>query len=402
MDDFKEVIKSGMCIGCGYCSSFSDGRMKLNEEGFLEPESQSILNIAESNRKLINKSCPGINGKNVSTKTSTEKQGDTFWGRHLYVGTAYSTDELIRHSGSSGGVITGICSWLLKSGRVDSVLNTSYSNDNPIATKSIHATNDGEILAGAGSKYSPSSPLAVLNQIRGKKGKYAIVARPCDIATLRRALNSNDEIGESHVILISFFCAGTPSENANEKLLSRIGVSSIKDVVSFRHRGNGWPGFTTATMNDGSQKQCTYNEAWGGVLRSQTNDLCKVCADGIGEEADIVAADAWYGDESGYPDFNEKDGRSLLLGRTNLGLLTINDAINDNVIKSNTLEVREIDAMQPGQLNRRMQLRMRLLAYKVMGRKVPQYNVEALKQYEKGMSKINRVKVFIKTIKKLW
>src|SRR3712207_7050821 len=37
---------------------------------------------------------------------------------------------------------------------------------------------------------------------------------------------------------------------------------------------------------------------------------CKICPDGTGEFADIVCADAWYG-KDGYPDFAEREGRSL-------------------------------------------------------------------------------------------
>ena len=58
--------------------------------------------------------------------------------------------------------------------------------------------------------------------------------------------------------------------------------------------------------------------------------------------------------------------------------------------------------MQPGQLNRRKQLRMRILAFKLMGRRVPKFNYQALKQYEIDLSLRDKIRVFLKTLKKLW
>lgn len=402
MTAFYDVIKNQTCIGCGYCASLAKGNMNFNSNGFLQPVTKELEELSSADIDKINSSCPGINGSDVVSQTTASSNTDYMWGKYLYVGTAFSTDNKIRFTGSSGGAITGICSWLLETGIVDSVLNTFYSEDNPILTDSKFVKNSSQLLYGAGSKYSPSSPLAILNSIRGKKGSYAIVARPCDISTLRRAISNCNDLDEEKLILIAFFCAGTPSKQGNEKLVKKLGVNDIEDVESFRHRGNGWPGFTKAQLKDGSTRQCTYNESWGGILRNHTNDLCKICPDGIGEQADIVAADAWYGDTDGYPDFDEKEGRSLLIARTEVGLNILKNAIAENAIVATPLNIREIDAMQPGQLNRRKQLRMRILAFKLMGRRVPKFNYQALKQYEIDLSLRDKIRVFLKTLKKLW
>lgn len=50
----------------------------------------------------------------------------------------------------------------------------------------------------------------------------------------------------------------------------------------------------------------SYNESWGNILGKYLQKRCKICPDGIGEFADIVCADAWHGDKSGYPNFEEK------------------------------------------------------------------------------------------------
>ena len=401
MSEFLKVIKNGTCIGCGYCSSFTNSKMQFNKHGFLEPEIDELKALSLSESTKIDHSCPGLNGADVVACNEKDNNCDYMWGKYNFVGTAYSSDPHIRHLGSSGGAITAISSWLLKSGRVNSVLNTVYSNKEPISTESKISNNLDELPDGAGSKYSPSSPLSILGGLRGKGGVHAIIGRPCDISTLRRAIESSNDFCKEKFVLIAFFCAGTPSRKGNEELLEYIGIDNPEEVIKFRHRGNGWPGFTTAILRDGTSKQCTYNEAWGGILRRHTNALCKICPDGIGEQADIVAADAWYGDSGGYPDFDEKDGRSLLISRSEVGLSLVKAAIKEGALISEPLSIREIDAMQPGQLNRRKQLRMRVLAFKFLGRKTPSYNLSALKKYERGMSRVNKIKVFFKTLKKI-
>lgn len=403
MGDFIETIDSGLCIGCGYCASLFDWQMKFNEDGFLTPVigEQNDLNHHKSD--LINRSCPGINASDVTVADPLYEgsaQQDYMWGQFLEVSTAYSTDPVVRHAGSSGGVLTGLARWLVETGRVDEVLVTTYALDEPIQTQSVVSSSADVLLQGAGSKYCPGSPLSILNEIREKPGKYAVIAKPCDIATLRRAISNGDVVGNSIVLLISFFCAGTPSDRGNRELLTKLGVQSLEDVATFRHRGQGWPGFTTATLKNGEEKSCSYNDAWGGILRRHLHKLCRICADGIGEQADIVAADAWYGDDGGYPQFVEADGRSLLLARTEVGKRYLDEMTEAGALVTECLDIREVDKMQPGQINRRRQLRMRVLGFKLVGLRVPFYNNRALKNYESGMSLRSKFRSLAATMKR--
>ncbi len=408
MNDYIQVIKSGLCIGCGYCTSHTGGSLTLGSDGFLVPNIQQLA-LNQDVTNLVNESCPGLCGSDVIVsksfcQSSCHSDGgseDYMWGKYWFLGTGFSTNPDIRHNGSSGGVITGLAKWLVSTGRVDRVLITTYDDGYPIGTAS-HLTDEScKIMEGAGSKYCPASPLAVLNEARNNPGRYAIVGRPCDIATLRRAMRSGDPVSDKLVLLIAFFCAGTPSDTGNRQLLKKLGVDDTKNVTSFRHRGQGWPGLTTAILNDGSEKSCSYNESWGNVLRRHVHKLCKICPDGIGEQADLVAADAWYGDDGGYPAFTEAEGRSLVIARTRTGHEILVEAENEGVLWTNPLDVREIDRMQPGQISRRRQLRMRVLAYRLMGYSVPKYNLMALRNYEIELGTGMRVKILVGTLRRL-
>jgi coenzyme F420 hydrogenase subunit beta len=315
--------------------------------------------------------------------------------------TGFSTDPDIRHNGSSGGIISAIAQWLVDSGDVDGVIATYYDPHFPIGTESRLVSTPSEAAFSAGSKYSPASPLAILAQLREAQGRFAVIGKPCDIATLRRAMAADDKITEKIAYLISFYCAGTPSDNGNRSVLEHLGAPPPEDLASFRHRGDGWPGRTRAIGKDGTQKSCTYGESWGTILRSHTHNLCIICPDGIGEQADLVAADAWYGDEKGYPVFEEADGRSLVMTRTAKGSDLLKRARAAGVVQCQSLDVREIDSMQPGQWKRRRELALRVAAYRMLGRKTPTYNRRALKAYQRGMSVRDKIAIFYGTLRRV-
>lgn len=397
-----KAVAQNLCIGCGYCASFDDVAMRKNSAGFNEPVRASGAYEARE-AALIEQACPGYNGMQVSTPSEkkTLLHRDFLWGPYYDCMTGFSTDPAIRRNGSSGGVISGLAEWLVSSGEVDGVIATYYDPEFPIGTVSTLVADPAEAALSAGSKYAPAAPLAALSHLRRAEGRYAVIGKPCDIATLRRAISAGDPIGEKVAILLSFYCAGTPSDRGNRAVLDHLGAPPPEGLDSFRHRGDGWPGRTRAVAKDGSEKSCTYGESWGTILRSHTHNLCIICPDGIGEQADLVAADAWYGDEKGYPVFEEAEGRSLIMTRTELGRDLLTKARAAGVLECKQLEVRQIDTMQPGQWKRRRELSLRVAAYRLLGRATPRYNRQALKAYQRGMTAKEKVKVFYGTLRRV-
>ncbi|WP_292295046.1 Coenzyme F420 hydrogenase/dehydrogenase, beta subunit C-terminal domain, partial [Marivita sp.] len=144
-------------------------------------------------------------------------------------------------------------------------------------------------------------------------------------------------------------------------------------VMSFRYRGQGWPGRATATLRDGSAPSMSYHDSWGGILSKHVQHRCKICADGTGKAADIVCADAWESDAAGYPIFDEAEGVSLIVSRTALGARLLTDAVAAGQIETGPFDVGKLIAIQPGQRERRRALLARLLALRLSGRPVPRY-----------------------------
>ena len=124
--------------------------------------------------------------------------------------------------------------------------------------------------------------------------------------------------------------------------------------------------YNDKTVADGSTKRMSYAASWGDILSHEVQFRCKICPDGVGGAADVAAADAWYGGESGYPAFEEADGRSLVITRTAAGDALVREAEAAGTIASEPLAIAEIMKMQPSQARRKQLAASRMAAMAVM------------------------------------
>jgi coenzyme F420 hydrogenase subunit beta len=261
---------------------------------------------------------------------------------------------------------------LLESGEVEAVVQIAAASDRPIANRTVISTDRAGVLASAGSRYAPSAPLSQLTDLLASGRRHAFVGKPCDVVALRALASERSEIAAAFPVLISFFCAGVPSEAGGRAVLTALGTE-LEEVESFRYRGQGWPGRATAILKDGREASMSYHDSWGGILSKHVQHRCKICADGTGKAADIVCADAWESDAAGYPVFDEAEGISLIVGRTEVGVRVLKDAVTAGQIETDTFDVKLLAAIQPGQRERRRALLARLLALRLAGRPVPLY-----------------------------
>ncbi|WP_428517323.1 Coenzyme F420 hydrogenase/dehydrogenase, beta subunit C-terminal domain [Roseovarius sp.] len=286
--------------------------------------------------------------------------------------TGWATDPEVRFAGASGGVLSALLVHILDSGDVEAVVQVAADPDNPISNRTMIGKKRADILAAAGSRYAPSDPLAEIQELLATGRRYAFVGKPCDVAALRALADERREIAATFPIMISFFCAGVPSETGGRAVLQALQASPA-DISRFRYRGQGWPGRATATLRNGSERSMSYHDSWGGILSKHVQHRCKICADGTGKAADIVCADAWDCDASGYPVFDEADGVSLIVTRTKLGDRLLNEAIAADSIATKHFRIERLAEIQPGQRERRRALFARLLALRLAGCPVPRY-----------------------------
>ena len=372
------------CTGCGLCKSLNICNLEQDEKGFYHPSKEN---------DLFGEVCP-VSG------TQTVKLDETdIWGRNEAVYLGWSNNDHIRTKASSGGILTEIASFLLISKKVDVVIHTDSDPDNPIKTKIYFSKTPKDVASHCGSRYCISSPLSVIDQIEDGK-KYAFIGKPCDIVTLRNYMELKPELNEAFPYLLSFFCMGLPSDEAQKKLLNKL---ECDDCVSLDYRGNGWPGFATAVDKSGVSHQITYDESWGKILGRDLMLACKICIDGIGEMADISCGDAWYLTEDKKPDFSEHAGRNVIFARTSKGNELLQEMRKQRLVTLNmyTDYKDELPLIQTSQWNRRREMRARLLAMKVLKQDYPSYEKSILKQFSKELSFKQHLRVFFGTLKRI-
>jgi coenzyme F420 hydrogenase subunit beta len=358
----NDVLKKNMCSGCGLCVK-NKIDMQISQDGFARP-----ISIVDDD---ISKYCPGIAVINES-----EEPYDNLWGPIVNAYAGYSLNEKIRFQGSSGGVITALATYLLETKKVDGIVQVGVSKDSPIENEVFLVTDSQDLLRNSGSRYAPSSPLSIVRELLKDEKVYGVIGKPCDIAAMR-SLVKGEGYESKFPYLLSFMCAGVPSKKGTLEVLEKLGMTE-EEVLSFKYRGDGWPGLTKAQNASGKVSTMTYNESWGTVLNKHLQARCKVCVDGIGESADVVCGDAWHETENGYPSFEESLGRSLTLSRSKVGDKLLQEAVADGVISLREYDVREIDKIQPFQKNRKQTLLMRMLAIKMLGGSTPHYKGYAL------------------------
>lgn len=364
----ESVARGDLCAGCGGCQAVAPNkiRMMLDGPGYLRPVVQAPLSSEEE--ASIGAICPGLG----LTQDAAGRPDHELWGPILTLYSGHATDSALRHNGASGAALSAILVHLLEIKEVDRVVQIAPDLDTPYANRTVISTTPGEVFAAAGSRYAPSAPLAVLSDILELPGRTAFVGKPCDAAALRAIAVRDPRVDEAIPYVLSFFCAGVPALSGAREILKALEVTE-QDLAAFRYRGDGWPGQATATRHDGSRSTMSYHESWGKILTKHVQWRCRLCPDGTGGFADVVCADAWHCDDAGYPLFDEAEGQSLILARTERGRALVAAAEAARQIACTPMDAEEIAEMQPGQFGRRVETWARLVAVRVGGRPAPKY-----------------------------
>lgn len=356
---FSNILKHDLCLGCGLCEAIGKDQgyiMNLNQKGFYEPKLSGKRNLQIE--KLISKVCPAVNINVPKLKS------DDVWGRITNLYKINSTDPEIREKGSSGGGISAVCIYLLENKIVNGVLHVGKMPGNSIENKLFISRNRNEIIANASSRYAPAKIFNEIKEIfKNTNEIFAFVGKPCDIVGLKNYIDINPQYNGRIIFFFSFFCAGMPSYKGTFKLLEQ---AKQKELPYFlKYRGDGWPGNFKAKYKNGNVLKISYEESWGEVLGKHVHSRCKICPDGIGLMADLVFGDAWE-TKDGYPDFEEREGKSLVIARTKKGDMLIQNALKNKDIVVDELNKKRISKMQPYQYQRRLFVGYRIIVVQTL------------------------------------
>jgi coenzyme F420 hydrogenase subunit beta len=392
----QQIVDKQLCLGCGLCEAVCGKKsveMKLQSDGFFLPVIKSAPSVEKE--KIIAYICPGVN----VTNDLLFDDHDSVWGKKEKLYAGFSTDDEIRKRGSSGGIISGVAVYVLDNKLVDAVLQVGGNQDDyERNTLRISRTRE-DVLACASSRYAPALIFdRILEILAETSDRYCFIGKPCDISALKNFLTVYPQYKARFVLTVSIMCAGMPSFAGTKAIVDKLGaVPPVKDLV---YRGNGWPGYFSFTDMSKQKFQMTYNDSWGKVLNRYLNFRCKICPDGIGLQADMAVGDAWETND-GYPDFAEKEGKSLVIVRTAVALKLMQDAEKSADVVVEEIPEDKLAIMQPYQYSRRTKVGARLLAFFLIKRSMVRFRGMYVYRNMRKVALKSLMKEFIGTSKRL-
>ena len=134
------------------------------------------------------------------------------------------------------------------------VLPTGQDPADPIRNRTRLSRTRSELLAVTGSRYSPASVCDGLGLVESAPSPCVIVGRPSEIAAVRNAARLRPELDRNVGVILSFFCAESPSTRGTIELLESLGVDPAS-VLDLRYRGHGWPGHFAPMPEDDLQPE---------------------------------------------------------------------------------------------------------------------------------------------------
>lgn len=384
----KKSIYEDYCTACGLC--IEEAKVEFEEKaGFDYPKLKTINQI-----QFCEKVCP-VNAINF-------KRADeiSLWGKYEGAYRAWSTDDTVRYKAASGGVTTSICVYLLKTQKIDYVLQIGEKNDDPLGIKLYCNDSPEKVKEYCASRYISGISYGDIHRYINADKKYAIVGKPCDIEAITNFLEIHPSLKKSIKYRLTFFCAGAPGRNANRRLFSELGVKEGA-VKTVRYRGNGWPGLATVATKE-KEYTMPYIDSWNGILGRDIRKICKFCINGIGEVADISCGDLWYLNNEKKPIFEEKNGQNIVFARTTVGLKLLENAYTDGFIHlENYTDFSDFRYIQPNHAMKRSTMYGKIIGLKLLFRDVPLYDCKKLRQLAKDTNRLKIMKTVLGTIKRV-
>lgn len=369
IQDLKDVVDWGLCTGCGTCAYAlqKQGMTLVNiEEVGIRPRFDSV--DTESLRRGLT-FCPGytVDGTLAAGPLPKQSVADHEFGPALEIWEGHATDPEIRYRASSGGLLTALSLYCLEREDMAFVLHSGMDEEQPWMNRTHKSSTRAELLSRTGSRYAPASPCDGLQSIEDSDRSCVFIGKPCDATGATLARRQRPALDKKLGLVLTFFCAGTPSSRGTLDLLHSLGLT-VEKVKELHYRGNGWPGRFKVQVNGKEfEKSLSYNDSWGALAQYRPM-RCHICPDGLGRVADIACGDAWEKFDEG-----DDPGRSIVLVRTSRGREILHRAMVAGYADLIPLNASAVLAAQVNLLERRREIFGRLLARRILLIPIPRF-----------------------------
>jgi coenzyme F420 hydrogenase subunit beta len=236
------------------------------------------------------------------------------------------------------------------------------------------STDRDQVIAGAQSRYGPAAPLGDVMRLLDEGKRFAVAAKPCDIAAMRNLARLDPRVEKQVPYLLTIFCGGAHTLETAEKIAAHFGQKE-EDLETFRFRGEGWPGMTHLRTRSGETFDLTYDQVWYQPGQPWGYDIqfrCNICPDAIGEQADVACPDCWIMVD-GKPSHEEGEGWNVIVARTAKGAKLVDEAVEAGYVSREPYAVEEFDTQHAEHGWRKRAALARSLGLAAKGQPRPNY-----------------------------
>src|SRR5690554_3917061 len=178
----RQVIRAGMCIGCGACvAGLAPETARMELDGYGQYKPAGPRGFTDSPTPALAQLCPFSPNARDEDQLAAARfahaphEDDRLgWFDTAYVGAV--VEAPYRDTGSSGGMVSWVAAELLRRGLVDGVAHVKPADEGPHFGYVISRTVES-VLEGAKSRYYPVELSGIIDEIRRVPGRYAIVDR---------------------------------------------------------------------------------------------------------------------------------------------------------------------------------------------------------------------------------
>lgn len=366
--ELDRILQNRLCLGCGACAYLGgpSGVTMVDHVGVgLRPQGTRDLPITV--KDAIVAACPGVALTAPAAALPPPTDPDELLvGPTEAIWEGWASDSRVRRLASSGGAVSALATYAVEKLGMALVLHTGMDPTRPWLNTTTTSTDADGIVAHAGSRYAPSSPVEALRLIEESDRPCVFIGKPCDVAAVAKLRATRPALDRNLGLVLSFFCAGTPNTSATLGLAASLGFDRPDEITRLSYRGDGWPGRFRVTDRAGREASLSYEESWGALAARHRQLRCQLCPDGLGEFSDVTGGDGWHRKQEG------SDGVSVILARTDLGRRAVEGAIADGYLTATRSDAHTVVVGQ-GLVRRRRLVGARIAALRLFGRPTPRF-----------------------------
>lgn len=244
---------------------------------------------------------------------------------------AYKNNKNELMKSSSGGAFIALCkAFELKFGQSNvAFCGAAFDENLEVTHQCVFSTHQCGIFQG--SKYVRSNCNYIFPYLKDiiNDGKYLLFSgTPCQVYAFNKYLEK-ENIEKNKVITIDIICHGTPKKEIWEdyKIWIESKAKSKLDDYSFRYKPEGWKAYPAyAHFENGKKMINTSQTSVYSKLHLSGYSINKGCFSCLFSKeervGDITLGDYW-GVEKTFPDIDKKNGVSLILVNSAIGLKLI-------------------------------------------------------------------------------